>query len=250
MRKRQSFPSHDGEIHTVFGRINPHYLIYNNGNIVVIDVCFNSDADLILDYAQKCLSCGVDSIKLIVTTHYHLDHINGVDYLVNKTEAKVAAHVNADKYYSGAAAPAKLKCGEILRLACIWLRDLCPLPTMRDFCAKPFAGIPLLRRGLKTNPEYWLQDGQTLPLASDWIVIHTKGHTDDSICLYNKKLRALISGDTIINVCGTPKLNPIVLRDKMAGKDSLQKLKQLEIDHIYPGYGWPVSRPSIINYVS
>jgi glyoxylase-like metal-dependent hydrolase (beta-lactamase superfamily II) len=250
LRKRQSFSSHNGEIHTVFGRINPHYLIYNNGNIVVIDACFNSDSDLLLDYAQKHLDCSVDSIKLIVTTHYHLDHINGVDYLVNKTNAKVAAGANAAKYYGGAAAPARIKCGEILRLACIWLRDLCPMPAMRDVCPQPFAGIPLIRRGLKSKPEYWLQDGQALPLAPDWTVIHTMGHTDDSICLYNSKLRALITGDTIINVCGTPKLNPIVLRDKAAGKESLQRLKQLDIDHIYPGYGRPVSRPSIINYVS
>src|SRR5690606_36657231 len=43
-----------------------------------------------------------------------------------------------------------------------------------------------------------LIDGQTLQLGSEeWLVVHTPGHTDGSICLYNFFTKLLIAGDTI-----------------------------------------------------
>lgn len=54
---------------------------------------------------------------------------------------------------------------------------------------------------------FFLEDGKTLfdslqnqkvpDTLSDWLVIHTPGHTQGSVCLYNESQKILISGDTV-----------------------------------------------------
>lgn len=86
-----------------------------------------------------------------------------------------------------------------------------------------------------------LKGGETLELSGfEWDVIHTPGHTLDSICLYHEPTRSVISGDT-------------VLPDTMADVDKsgggkldhyLYGLKQLmkrNILHVLPGHGVPVA---------
>jgi hydroxyacylglutathione hydrolase len=86
-----------------------------------------------------------------------------------------------------------------------------------------------------------LQGGEILNLSGfEWEVIHTPGHTLDSICLYHQPTKTAITGDT-------------VLPDTMADPDKtgggrldhcLYGLKQLmkkDIVHLLPGHGVPVA---------
>jgi len=62
-------------------------------------------------------------------------------------------------------------------------------------------------------------------------VIHTPGHTQDSVCFYFPKERVLFSGDT-----------PLIIRSEDSTYhryyiETLEKLSQLKIDIIYPGHG-------------
>jgi glyoxylase-like metal-dependent hydrolase (beta-lactamase superfamily II) len=82
-----------------------------------------------------------------------------------------------------------------------------------------------------------LRDGQIINSGDDQLqVLHTPGHSSDSICLYNSAKRILFSGDT-------------QLRIRTAGeafapeyKESLRRLSTLRIETIYSGHDAPIKR--------
>jgi glyoxylase-like metal-dependent hydrolase (beta-lactamase superfamily II) len=86
-----------------------------------------------------------------------------------------------------------------------------------------------------------VKGGETLELSGfEWEVIHTPGHTIDSICLYNEATKTAITGDTVLP-------HAMAEVDKNAGgrlDHYLYGLKQLlkkDIDNILPGHGVPVA---------
>ena len=83
---------------------------------------------------------------------------------------------------------------------------------------------------------YLLRDGQTLKLADRLFeVIHTPGHTSDSICLYCKQEASLFSGDAsliITTTDGSYHENFV---------NALERIARKNISAIYPGHGEPIS---------
>ncbi len=84
--------------------------------------------------------------------------------------------------------------------------------------------------------DHLLVDHQVLRLGDrSFEVIHTPGHSDDSICLYSAQDRVLFSGDTPLNV-------------KTAGGSyswglvgSLEKISERQVKTIYSGHAYPVT---------
>ena len=65
-------------------------------------------------------------------------------------------------------------------------------------------------------------------------LIHSPGHSPDSICFYCKKEKFLICGDVIFNQ-NTGRVDlPGGSADEL--KQSIEALSQLEIDHLLPGH--------------
>ena len=99
----------------------------------------------------------------------------------------------------------------------------------------------------KHNPEVYahakikgvcrvVADGQFLRLGDrDFEVIHTPGHSNDSICLYCAEERVLFSGDTPLNI-RTPGGS---YQDEFV--ESLKKLASRKIEVIYAGHDSPVT---------
>ncbi len=81
-----------------------------------------------------------------------------------------------------------------------------------------------------------LPDGRFVKAGDDFLeVIHTPGHSSDSICLYAPSAAALFSGDTQLKVhqpCEE------YTRESMAG---LMKLTGLKIERIYSGHDAPLT---------
>ncbi len=82
-----------------------------------------------------------------------------------------------------------------------------------------------------------LPDGRFVKAGNDFLeVIHTPGHSSDSICLYSPAAKALFSGDTQIKAnepCDT------YTSEYVAG---LMKLAGRTIEHIYSGHDAPLTR--------
>ena len=86
-----------------------------------------------------------------------------------------------------------------------------------------------------------VKGGETLDLSGfQWEVIHTPGHTIDSICLYNQPTKTAITGDAVLP-------HAMADVDKNAGgrlDHYLYGLKQLlkkDIKNVLPGHGVPVA---------
>jgi glyoxylase-like metal-dependent hydrolase (beta-lactamase superfamily II) len=81
-----------------------------------------------------------------------------------------------------------------------------------------------------------LFDQNVLPGFYDWQVLHTPGHTDHDICLYNSKKKILYLADMVVQVNGRCVLPfPVVFPDKM--KESLIRLSCLEINTLLQAHG-------------
>lgn len=135
------------------------YLISDEetGNTIVVDVPDN--ADKILEFAKD----NKLTITHIILTHGHFDHILALNELKSKTGASLSIfEVTADFLRDG-----HLNLGEHMGIKCeVVAAD-------RIFC-----------------------DGDTIDFFGNEIkIIHTPGHTSDSICLYFDNV--LISGDTL-----------------------------------------------------
>ena len=235
----------DSPVHIVKGRASPSYVIDGKG-LAVVDVCFPSDANNILDYVEEEMGRESRDIKLIVLTHSHLDHVNGTDHLKDATGAELAAYINARKYLAGKKAIKRASWDKCMEFAGFMIKNGLPRPSLKDTFTMRWSGIPGIKRGIRSELNHRLKDGESLPGHADWQVVYTPGHTDDSICLYNAGHRMLISGDTLINSDGKLILNPLLRLDKHAMNESLEKLKQLDIDTVYPGWGEPLHRKNIV----
>jgi len=79
-------------------------------------------------------------------------------------------------------------------------------------------------------------DGMKIQLGDeDAIIIHTPGHSQDSICIYALQSKVLFSGDT-----------PLFIKSHTSSftkdyLDSLEKLTKLDINKIYPGHDEPIT---------
>jgi glyoxylase-like metal-dependent hydrolase (beta-lactamase superfamily II) len=236
-------------INIICGRASPSYII-GGESIAIIDVCFPSDAKNILTFVHHTLGRDLNDIKLIILTHSHLDHVNGVDYLSAKIHAELAAHSNAEKYLTGKQANIFPGMHKAINYISFMMAHNLPRPSISDAFRMPWSGIPGIRKGIHSKITHWLTDDEDLPYNPGWKVIHTLGHTDDSICLYNSQNKALISGDILINLDGRLMLNPLLSLDSEALIESLNKLKQLQVDVVYPGWGTPVFGKDILDCVS
>ncbi len=167
---------------------NNVYIVYEDG----------TDDCLIIDVAQ-----GADQIlsrlkqldlkpKLIINTHGHTDHTVEDDKLRRTTGAKLAIH-ELDAY----------------RLA-----------------AEDESTESLGIEKIPIEPDLQLITGQEIKVGKNtsFTVLHTPGHTEGSICLYDKNRGLLFSGDTLFargygRVDGSG-------ADAAAMKNSLKKLME------------------------
>ncbi len=144
-----------------------------------------------------------DEIETIVLTHCHFDHIAYVREIAHMCNAEVAIHE----------------------------ADLQGLTDDTYSLAMHFG-----RRSPGIKPDKILKDGDSL---GKYTVYHTPGHTQGSICLYDRVNRTLISGDTVFTDGGFgrydfPGGNRAILIN------SIERLSKLEINGLYPGHGEPV----------
>lgn len=176
---------------------NCYAVISDMNNAALIDAPCNADRIL-----NELASSGA-SLKMILLTHGHFDHIMAVPELVKKTNAKVYISINdADK----------------LRSSEMSVADY--------FGIKGF--VPLY--GEKT-----VRDGDKLTLDEiTFEVIHTPGHTSGCVCYKTEDI--IFTGDTLFQMsvgrCDMPDGDWDMLQD------SLKKLSEIPGNYkIYPGHG-------------
>jgi glyoxylase-like metal-dependent hydrolase (beta-lactamase superfamily II) len=165
-----------------------------------------------IDTATPCLAWIADelaardwTLKLIVSTHGHWDHIGDNAAVAEHTGADIAVH--------------PLDRARLERPEPIWA---------------PFEIVPSV-------PAVELAEGDEIRFGEIRLrVLHTPGHTEGSVCLYDTDGGRLFSGDTLF-AGGWGRVD-LPGGDPAAMAASLVRLSELEdAVSVYPGHGAPTT---------
>ncbi|MGQ9478856.1 MAG: MBL fold metallo-hydrolase [Thermoproteota archaeon] len=141
-------------------------------------------------------------IRLILNTHCHPDHCGANVEIKKLTGANVIVH------------PAELEYVEDYR----WIGER--------------IGVEV-DVGADADWREVIFNGITLQL------IHTPGHSPGSICVYSHEGKFLICGDLVFT--GTIGTTELPGGDESMLKKSVEKISELEIEHLLPGHGAPLN---------
>lgn len=152
------------------------------------------------------LGANIRDIDLLINTHCHFDHVGGDRKLMKASNCILATHELTAR---------ALKSGDTEKTLAPFFSssDLKPLKTSRI-----------------------LHEGNRVELGSVTLkVLHTPGHSEDSISLYEPREKVLFSGDVVF--CTGIGRTDLPTSDLMAMKKTLKRLSKLEVKGLYPGHG-------------
>lgn len=193
-------------------------------------------------------------VHTVIVTHSHPDHFGGARRLRDETGADVVTHEAFRSWYDPGEPP-DIDVDDIVDVDDV--DDLAPRSTR---WARPPWGGPghempetarLMRETSQTRAEFMrlpepsvrLEDAQTIRLAGrEWVALHTPGHTDDHLCLFDPTEGVMLSGDHVLPTI-TPHIGGFVRStDPLAGfLASLDKVAAYDADVrlVLPAHGHP-----------
>jgi len=201
------------------------YLIKNDSGFFLIDTGFSNNR-AVLEKELGEAGCRPGNLKLIVITHGDFDHTGNAAYLRDKFATKTAMHFDdfgmverGDMFWN------RRRGNRIIRMLA---------PILFGF-----------GKSDRFVPDITLEDGYGLSeYGFGAKVLALPGHSKGSIGILMARGdpspgsgQALFCGDLFGNV-NKPELNSI-MDDLAAANASVEKLRSLEIDTVYPGHGSP-----------
>lgn len=178
---------------------NCYLIIDKSGESAVLD-----PGGCSTDILRALDSDRVESVKYILLTHGHYDHILGATELRRRTGALIGIHPDDARCTSDDAYSLADRLGEDMQ--------------------EPF------------EADFFLEEGGTVRIGSTELrVMHTPGHSPGSVCLLCKRERVIFSGDTLF--CLTIGRTDLLGGDMGEMEASLGRLMSLEGDwRICPGH--------------
>lgn len=214
-------------------RYSVTYLLLSKDSVGIVDAGSNEDVPRILD-ALRWLGRPRNQVRFVAVSHFHFDHVMGVETLANRLGCPIAVSRPAfDAFHGGA--PLRLPTRKA-----IW-------PFLQGWAMQGFpffsvADWQIVRRFLApagTNPMNSelmpLDHGSPLPGLPGWRTLITPGHCDSAMTLYHRRAGFLVTGDTVRNFQGG-EWNPIQV-DHEAMLTTRAMLTPLPIRAVFPGHG-------------
>jgi glyoxylase-like metal-dependent hydrolase (beta-lactamase superfamily II) len=161
-------------IHTIRGVMGVcHLLVDQSGDAVLLDTGLVGEPWLIRRRLAR-LGLRPDSIKAILLTHGHLDHVGNLAWAKAFTGAPIYAHPAEQQHIDGTY----------------------PYAGANRWCGRmESAGRALLRVGQPARIDVPLADGDELPFWGGLRVVHLPGHTRGHCGFYSQPHDLLFSGD-------------------------------------------------------
>jgi glyoxylase-like metal-dependent hydrolase (beta-lactamase superfamily II) len=194
------------------------YLVRTDPGFYLVDTGM-TNARIRLETSLEHLYCHPGDLKLILLTHGDFDHTGNAAYLRAKFATKIAMH--------------KDDAGMLENGDMFWNRKI-----KNSLLKKVMSLVFRLGDKERCTPDAFLEDGSSLAeYGWDAQVLNTPGHSSGSICVLTAS-GDLLCGDLITSSNGKPMLNSMMY-DVEAGKASLERLKTLPVQTVYPGHGKP-----------
>lgn len=197
-------------------------VIWDDEHVALIDAGISDSKPLIKDELDKA-GVSFNKIDTILVTHQDIDHICGINSIVDELgDVKVLAHCEDKPYIQGEK--------PILRFKNSNIRER--IKMLPDEEQRKVLDM-VENTSVKVDGD--LADGEVLDFGGEIVVIHTPGHTPGHICFYHKESKSLIVGDAL-NIEG----NELVIthRDAMSRKELeiikgwLEKLGEFDIENV------------------
>ena len=197
------------------------YIMDHGQGLSLVDAGFPMDYKKIRRHLLKRGST-LDQLKLMIATHYHMDHVGSMWKLKETSGSRVAAH-EEDAMYMEGSRPYEVFKVDVFRT--IYYGAL------RPFYPYRYVQVDVI-----------LREGSCVDLLGGLEVIHVPGHTRGSILLYGRKKGILFSGDTIRNEKGRIEGPPPQFTPDMglAWEGLKKKVFGLDFDVLLPGHGDPI----------
>ncbi|MCA1813057.1 MAG: MBL fold metallo-hydrolase [Halobacteriales archaeon] len=193
-------------VHRITANANSYLLL--DDKVLLFDTTIEPSAKDILAYLPKARLQPCD-IQVIVLTHTHPDHTNGLHTMkAQAPRARVAAH-EADADFVSKAQP--------------------------NYPGPPVNGKPSPWQGVPVDDR--LRDGQ---VYEGLRVIHCPGHTPGTIALLDEDRGLLIAGDTLRTEGGVGPMWDQYNIDPKQHREGIRKLARFAFDALVCGHGEPI----------
>lgn len=198
------------------GSVNCYLIEIGTGFVLIDTGSSNRRAEI--EKELESASCKPGDLKLVLLTHGDFDHSGNAAYLRKKFATKIAMHDDDS--------------GMVERGDMFWNRK-----KGNSFIRMLTPVLIGFRKVDRFKPDLSIEDGTDLSeYGFDAKVISIPGHSRGSIGILTGG-GDLFCGDLLDNT-DKPALNSI-MDDLTAAHASLEKLKRLEINTVYPGHGEP-----------
>lgn len=177
-------------------------------------------------------------VKTIVSTHLHPDHTGLAPWLKEHSGAPIMMHrAEAEAAESGAS----------VAIAVGFFRRLRAWGAPWTDRTRLYAGMWRQRRlaeAITVRADVRLEHDEMLDIPGRRLrVVHTPGHTEGSMCLYDETTRTLFTGDTLLPMVhagiGLGGGRALSRENPLARYfDSLRRLADLDVDDVHPGHGY------------
>lgn len=260
-------PEHRFCVHQVKGRHVNSYVIEDGPGLLVVDVAWRGEK-YVLGYIHKVLKRDIKDVRLVVCTHGDPDHSGGIGKLAKACDAQLAVpYATPSILLKFANDPT----GAIFKLTTALCEGMRPR-------AWAMYASPKKSAHAKTLPAYMLDESEVikgsvidesrpvdqdsddsplrlkhntlLPGFEDWQVVHSPGHSWDSVCYFHRPSRSLLSGDTLLGSTqkGCP-VKPSVYANPLQLARTVKQLKLLEPQAVYPGHGAYFHGPDLLDHL-
>lgn len=204
------------------------YLLQKDTDYILIDTG-GSNKRTEIEEALLCAGCKPGNLRLIILTHGDFDHTGNAAYLRNKFDTKIAMHHDD---------LGMLERGDMFfnrKKPNILIRIMLPiLPIIFGF-----------GKSERCKPDLYLEDGYDLSkYGFDAKVVEIPGHSKGSIGILTAN-GDFFCGDLLENI-DKPTFSSII-DDLTAANTSVEKLKSLKINTLYPGHGKPFAMELFAN---
>jgi glyoxylase-like metal-dependent hydrolase (beta-lactamase superfamily II) len=225
-------------VHLVHGSNTNWVVIAEGDDVTLIDTGYPGDRALLLE-SLASLGHRPESVRAVLVTHAHADHLGSVEYLSTTHGTPVYLH-EAEVPHARREFVHQVSAGRILANA--WRPRVLPWAVH----AVRSGGLGDVR---VSSPQPFPASGP-LDLPGRPVPVLTPGHTAGHSVYHLPDAGLVISGDALVSghaISGLsgPQLLPVMFdKDRARTRESLRIIEKLEGDTLLPGHG-PLHRGSV-----